>query len=97
MPLDWWTGTSRWVRRAELSMRCCLRYCLRCCRHPLPAFSAVSGVHRSNADLQALEADLDGDESALIPDLLVKLLYALTYNRFIKSVWQLASTQRDKR
>jgi len=28
--------------------------------------------------------DLDGDESQLLPDLLAKLLYALTYNRQIK-------------
>ena len=40
MPLDWWTGTSRWVRRAKLSMRCCSHNCLRCCRHPHPALSA---------------------------------------------------------
>lgn len=33
---------------------------------------------------QNLEADLDGDESQLLPDLLAKLLYALTYNRQIK-------------
>lgn len=30
--------------------------------------------------------DLDGDESQLLPDLLAKLLYALTYNRQIKYV-----------
>lgn len=35
---------------------------------------------------QNLEADLDGDEDQILPDLLAKLLYALTYNRQVKSV-----------
>ncbi|WVQ65253.1 uncharacterized protein L199_003426 [Kwoniella botswanensis] len=34
-------------------------------------------------DIEALEADLDGDEKALIPTLIAKLLFALTYNRQI--------------
>ncbi|ORX35450.1 hypothetical protein BD324DRAFT_652578 [Kockovaella imperatae] len=36
-------------------------------------------------DIENLERDFDGDETALIPDLLAKLLYALTYNRQINS------------
>ncbi|WVO13042.1 hypothetical protein L204_100651 [Cryptococcus depauperatus] len=34
-------------------------------------------------DIQALERDFDGDETELIPTLIVKLLFALTYNRQI--------------
>ncbi|ORY23948.1 hypothetical protein BCR39DRAFT_548463 [Naematelia encephala] len=34
-------------------------------------------------DIDALERDLDGDETEVLPGLLVKLLYALTYNRQI--------------
>ncbi|WWC68318.1 uncharacterized protein I206_102243 [Kwoniella pini CBS 10737] len=34
-------------------------------------------------DIEALEADFDGDEKALIPTLIAKLLFALTYNRLI--------------
>ncbi|WWC88197.1 uncharacterized protein L201_003102 [Kwoniella dendrophila CBS 6074] len=34
-------------------------------------------------DIEALEADFDGDEKALIPTLIAKLLFALTYNRQI--------------
>lgn len=34
--------------------------------------------------VQALEKDFDGTEQALIPDLIAKLLYALTWNRQIK-------------
>jgi len=33
---------------------------------------------------QDLEADLDGDEQQMLPDLLAKMLFALTYNRQIK-------------
>lgn len=33
---------------------------------------------------QALENDFDGSETVVLPDILVKLLYALTYNRQIK-------------
>lgn len=40
--------------------------------------------HYSGLTRQALEADLDGDETALIPNLIAKMLYALTYNRQIK-------------
>ena len=43
----------------------------------------VSGAD-SSALPQNLENDLDGDETRLIPDLIAKLLYALTYNRQIK-------------
>nr|XP_018265064.1 uncharacterized protein I303_03246 [Kwoniella dejecticola CBS 10117]OBR87222.1 hypothetical protein I303_03246 [Kwoniella dejecticola CBS 10117] len=34
-------------------------------------------------DIEALEADFDGDEKALIPTLIAKLLFALTYHRSI--------------
>ncbi|KAK8865602.1 hypothetical protein IAR55_000746 [Kwoniella newhampshirensis] len=34
-------------------------------------------------DIEALEADFDGEETALIPTLVAKLLFALTYNRQI--------------
>ncbi|WWD18222.1 hypothetical protein CI109_102672 [Kwoniella shandongensis] len=34
-------------------------------------------------DIEALEADFDGEEKALIPTLVAKLLFALTYNRQI--------------
>ncbi|WRT66001.1 uncharacterized protein IL334_002952 [Kwoniella shivajii] len=34
-------------------------------------------------DIENLEADFDGDEKALIPTLIAKLLFALTYNRQI--------------
>ncbi|WVW80486.1 hypothetical protein I302_102469 [Kwoniella bestiolae CBS 10118] len=34
-------------------------------------------------DIEALEADFDGDEKTLIPTLIAKLLFALTYNRQI--------------
>ncbi|EIW72895.1 hypothetical protein TREMEDRAFT_59057 [Tremella mesenterica DSM 1558] len=34
-------------------------------------------------DIEILEADFDGSETVLIPDLIAKLLYALTYNRQI--------------
>lgn len=33
---------------------------------------------------QNLEADFDGDETRLLPDIIAKLLFALTYNRQIK-------------
>lgn len=33
---------------------------------------------------KVLEKDFDGDETALIPTLIAKLLFALTYNRQIK-------------
>lgn len=50
-------------------------------------------------DIEALEADLDGDEASMIPELLVKLLYALTYNRFInrENVWENLRKQYSKR
>ncbi|WVQ71316.1 hypothetical protein IAR50_000844 [Cryptococcus sp. DSM 104548] len=34
-------------------------------------------------DIEALENDFDGDETALVPTLIAKLLFALTYNRQI--------------
>lgn len=34
-------------------------------------------------DIEALESDFDGDETVIIPDIIVKLLFALTYNRQI--------------
>ena len=37
-------------------------------------------------DIEELENDLDGDETKLLPELIAKLLYALTYNRQIKYV-----------
>lgn len=36
------------------------------------------------ADGQNLETDMDGDEQAVLPHLLAKLLFVLTYNRQIK-------------
>ncbi|AAW42093.1 hypothetical protein CNBC6970 [Cryptococcus deneoformans B-3501A] len=36
-------------------------------------------------DIEVLEKDFDGDETALIPTLVAKLLFALTYNRQINS------------
>jgi hypothetical protein len=32
-------------------------------------------------DIDTLEADFDGDETAIIPDILVKHLFALTYDK----------------
>jgi hypothetical protein len=36
--------------------------------------------------MQDLEADLDGSQADILPDIMVKLLYALTYSRQIKCV-----------
>ena len=35
-------------------------------------------------DIEALEADFDGDETAVIPDVIVKHLFALTYDRKVR-------------
>jgi hypothetical protein len=45
---------------------------------------ADNWVLQDRADRQELEADLDGDETHVLPTLLAKLLFALTYNRQIK-------------
>jgi len=55
------------------------------------------GLRADDTIAQNLEADLDGDETQIIPDLLAKLLYALTYNRQITSVSPFLLTSEDVR
>jgi hypothetical protein len=45
--------------------------------------------------LQQLEADMDGDETQLLPDIIAKLMFALTYNRQIKFVDNSCPTLAD--
>lgn len=49
------------------------------------SFGYAAGVSDEEGDVEALEADLDSPErDALLPKLVVKLLYALTSDRKIK-------------
>lgn len=46
--------------------------------------SPITFDHDSLRHVQTLEKDFDGTEQAVIPELIAKLLYALTWNRQIK-------------
>ncbi|EJT48270.1 hypothetical protein A1Q2_06428 [Trichosporon asahii var. asahii CBS 8904] len=48
-------------------------------------FSDAFGL--SDWEIETLENDFDGSEQAVIPDLIAKLLYALTWNRQITQVF----------
>lgn len=89
---DWrWAGVSQFIHTFSdafglsdwgIEVSCPL------CRSAMPLNSAYLFSFLSNAmwssPLQALEKDFDGTEQAMVPDLIAKLLYALTWNRQIK-------------
>lgn len=77
----------RCVRAARLGYRSELqRLPVRLTRPIQGLGPSTCGHLASRSYCKALEADLDGDETALLPDLIAKMLYALTYNRQIKCV-----------